>query len=100
MPELPSRLSERWEPEVGQTYTIKAAEIVRTDVQGYHGVRVVLEDKKNNSHVLMLWIRQFVGEKSKLGAFQKALGNNTDNWIGKKIKIVKWIPRQREIEVL
>ena len=48
----------------------------------------------------MLWLRPVVGSRSKLGAFIAALGNDIDKWVGKKVKIITWRHRNREIKVV
>ena len=66
----------------------------------FKGLRVECEDMKGNPFVEVLWTREVVGPNSKLGAFVVALGKDTKNWIGKKIRIVKWSERVREVQVV
>jgi hypothetical protein len=47
-----------------------------------------------------LWWRPYVGTKSKLGAFANALGTDYNKWKGKRVKIVKWSPGDRRVEVV
>jgi hypothetical protein len=84
----------------GLTATIVKAEKIKTQRMGYKGVRVVVEDEKGNQYGEMLWIREQVGTRTKLGTFLTALGNDTRNWIGKKIHVITWKPKDREIEAL
>jgi len=86
--------------EEGDVITIKEVEILTTAVQGFKGIRVSGTDAAGIEKAEMLWIRPVVGSKSKLGSFIAELGDDTDNWVGKKIKIKRWRSRWREIEVL
>jgi hypothetical protein len=47
-----------------------------------------------------LWWRPYVGAKSKLGAFANALGADYSRWKGKRVRIVKWSPGDRRVEVV
>jgi hypothetical protein len=47
-----------------------------------------------------LWWRPYVGAKSKLGAFANALGSDYSRWKGKRVRIVKWSPGDRRVEVV
>ena len=102
MPEINVEFRETLPPfEEGDTLEIVSAEIVTTMIRGFRGVRVIAKDLKTGQFKAeMLWLRDVVGDYSKLGAFIKALGKNTDNWIGKKIKIVRWQPKNRKIQVI
>jgi hypothetical protein len=101
VPEIDVQLAEELPRfQTGQTLTIKAAEIVKTQQRGFEGVRVVAVDDAGNEYAEMLWKRSSVGASSKLGCFIAVLGKNTDNWIGKKIKIVRWVEKDREIQVV
>jgi hypothetical protein len=84
----------------GLVGTIIRAEKVKTQRMGYDGVRVIVQDEKGNQYGEMLWIREQVGTRTKLGAFIVALGNDTRKWLMKKIRIVSWKPKDRAIEVL
>ena len=101
MPEIPVDFVQALpEPEEGKEYKIVSAELVTTAVQGFKGVRVILEDDEGNQYATMLWLRERVGSTSKLGAFIAVLGRNTDDWIGKRIRIVRWRHRSRQVEVV
>jgi hypothetical protein len=95
----------------GLSGTISKVEVIKTQLRGYEGVRVVLSNTNceecgkmqnldTNEHADMLWLRDNVGQKSKLGAFIIALGDDTDNWVGKKIVIKTWQSKVRAIQVL
>jgi len=95
----------------GLSGTISKVEVIKTQLKGYDGVRVVLSNTNceecgkaqgldTNDHAGMLWLRDNVGQKSKLGAFIIALGDDTDNWVGKKIVIKTWQSKARAIQVL
>jgi len=99
------------EPEEGKTYVITSVEQVKTAVRGFDGIRVTMKStnpKDKNVYTTMLWTREIAGAGSKLGAFIRAFvtalgeeaGYNTDNWVGKTIRIVSWQPRKREIVVV
>jgi len=56
-------------------------------------------DDKNYS--LTLWLTDTASSTSKLGSFITAFDSiNTDTWLEKVIKIIKWQDKDREIEVL
>jgi len=95
----------------GLSGTISKAEVIKTQLRGYDGVRVVLSNTnceecgrtqglETNEHADMLWLRDNVGQKSKLGAFIIALGDDTDTWVGKRIVIKTWQSKVRAIQVL
>jgi len=86
--------------KLGHKYRIASVEEFTSDVQGLKGIRVTLDGGKDEKIALALWLRSTVGKKSKLGSFVVALGDNTDNWIGKHIRFISWIERKREIEVV
>jgi len=87
-------------PTEGGIYSVMKAEIFSSAVQGFKGVRVELKDHKGNVFVETLWIRPIIGPKSKLGSFIKAMGKEESKWVGKKIRLIKWAARNREIEVV
>jgi hypothetical protein len=96
------------------TCQILSAEQLKTPQRGFEGIRVrakafncaihalSADDLKNSKdqadHSEMLWTRPEVGVTSKLGAFISELGDDTDVWIGKWIKVTKWAVKDREIE--
>ena len=101
MPEIDVELAEQLPRfSAGQVLTIKSAEIVKTQQRGFEGVRVIAVDDEGNEYAEMLWKRSTVGASSKLGCFIAVLGKNTDAWIGKRIRIVKWMEKNREIQVV
>jgi hypothetical protein len=59
-----------------------------------------MQDKNKREYATMLWFRDTVGPRSKLGAFIVVLGTDISKWVGKKIKIVSWTDRNREIMVV
>jgi len=87
-------------PQEGQTYTIKKVESVTTQVRQFAGIRVELKGRGDENVVDVLWAREVAGANSKLGAFMTALGKDTDDWIGKKVRFVAWGERNRQIEVV
>lgn len=87
--------------EEGDIIEITKVEITQTMVRGFRGVRVEgIEVSSKQKKAEMLWIREVIGENSKLGAFIKVLGDDTDNWVGKKIEILEWKPRRRTIRLV
>jgi hypothetical protein len=98
------------------TCQILSAEQIKTAQRGFEGIRVrtksfncalhVLseEDKKASNdgadHAEMLWVRPQVGTTSKLGCFIDALGDDTDVWVGKWVKVLRWAQKDREIEAV
>lgn len=108
-----TELAKAVEPVEGETYKITAAEDTKTAVQGFKAVRVSLEsikpEEKEKEFATMLWAREVAGISSKMGSFLHAFGEylgdedmalDTDNWIGKTIRIVSWKEKKREIRVL
>lgn len=88
------------EPVSKRNYTITKAEMIQTKVRGYKGVRVHLKDDEGNEYATMLWLREIVGDTSKLGAFLNTLGKNIKEWEGKRIRIEEWTERKRVIKAL
>jgi len=84
---------------LNHTYEIKNVESFTSELRGFEGIRVTLNDGSDLFWAVALWMgRQIVGRKSKLGAFILALGNDPDKWVGQKIQFKKWEPRDRVIE--
>jgi hypothetical protein len=101
MPIIETELATEKPFHEGLTGEIVSAEIVKTPVSGYSGIRVTIKEAgTDEKYAEMLWIRPRTGVKSKLGAFISVLGNNTDTWVGKLIKIVKWTAKEREIQLV
>jgi len=84
----------------GQVLTIKKVEYVKTALRGFEGIRVTAVDDDGNEYAEMLWLREVVGPTSKLGTFIVKLGNKPAKWVGKRIRIVSWTQRNRQIEVV
>ena len=94
----------------GKNYKILSAEVVKTSVRGFEGIRVICEatDTKDQ-YATMLWLRDVAGENSKVGAFLKAFADflgdeeearDTDNWKGHIIEVISWAIRNRKIRVV
>jgi len=99
MPKIEGKLAENKPFFVGLVGEIVAAEIVKTAVSGYNGVRCrVKDDADGQEYGEMLWIRPEMGTKSKLGAFMAVLGSETDNWLHKRVRILRWADKDRDIE--
>jgi len=91
MPKIDVKIAEtKPEPYAGLVAKITNAEVIETQRQHFNGIRVSLVDKEGNEYATMLWLRDTVGQRSKLGAFITALGDDTDEWIGKWIRFVSW----------
>lgn len=113
MPRIKAELAEGVEPTEG-LYVVQEVVETKTAVQGFSGYRVSLEPTKRktgdeNVYATMLWSREQAGVASKLGSFMSAfLGHfgdedtafDTDNWIGCTIRINKWAPKNRQVEVI
>lgn len=114
MPRIKAQLAEAVEPSEGYTYGITEVEETKTAVQGFDAYRVKLEPTKrkegdDKEYATMLWAREEAGVTSKLGSFMAAfldyygdedVAFDTDSWIGCIIRIVKWAPRDRAVEVI
>ena len=84
------------EPESGKEYTITKVEQGKGQFGEY--IRVTLKDNEEKEYSTALWIKDTVSAKSKAGAFAIALGNNPEEWEGKRIKIISWTAKNREIQ--
>ena len=82
---------------LNKDYLIMSVEEFTSDVQGFFGWRVILDGGSNNLLAIALWVRDIVGRKSKLGAFIETLGNDPDGWVGKIIRFVSWVAKERAI---
>ena len=102
MPKINVEIAETLpEPLEGHIYTITETELFTSQVRGYKGLRVAMTDIEGDKPVVAaLWMREIAGSKSKLGSFVAALGDDSDTWVGKKIKFVTWRPNDRKIEVI
>jgi hypothetical protein len=101
MPKIDTEIAEQLpEPLEGHIYKITAAELFTSQVKAYKGLRVNMEEANGTKVVAPLWMRSVAGERSKLGAFIKALGDTTEAWVGKNIKFKAWRQGNREIEVV
>jgi len=86
------------EPESGKEYTITKVEQGKGQFGEY--IRVTLKDNEEKEYSTALWIKDTVSAKSKAGAFAIALGNNPEEWEGKRIKIISWTAKNREIQAI
>jgi len=125
MPKIASEVAEANPPEEGKNYLIHDAEATTTDIQSYSAIRVTLhevskgkpfkvlkKDGKPIQKVTMLWVRDQVGQNSKMGSFLSAFKdflagtddedsfNDTDYWKGKHVHFQTWKDRNRKIKVL
>ena len=102
MPKLKVEIAEAMpEPIEGHIYLMTETELFTSPVRGYKGLRVSMKDVADGAEVVtVLWMREIAGEKSKLGSFISVLGDESDAWVGKKVKFVTWRPNDRKIEVL
>lgn len=93
------------EPKENGNYEIVSAKetTVKSNNSKYEAIAVTMKstDKLDtNVYTVTLWLQDTSSSTSKLGSFLVALGTNTDDWIGKTIKIRSWRNKQREIEVI
>ena len=86
------------EPESGKEYVITKVEQQKGQYGEY--IRVTLEDNDKKQYSTALWIKDTVSAKSKVGAFAIALGNDPTTWEGKRIKIISWTAKNREIQAI
>ena len=101
MPKIDIQLvGEQEAPEVGTIYTITDVDEFKSAVQSFKGYRVTMKDAKGNEVVEALWKQDVAGPNSKIGAYVGLLGDNTDTWVGKKIKYTSWMKGNRNIEVV
>ena len=91
-----------YEPRVNEEYNIISVDEVTTR-NGLQGVRVELTSKNTldkRSYGVTLWPSSQVSATSKWGAFIVTLGNDTDKWIGKHIRIFSLESRKCEIAIV
>lgn len=90
------------EPSEGETYVIEKVERVdQTPLRGLQGWRVTLRNVKDEGLcATMLWRKEQVGPRSKLGAFLMVLGKDIDTWIGKVVRLASWKPRERKVVIV
>jgi len=95
--ELIERLQE---PEEGKVYQIESVEYIETPLQRLKGWRVTLREVSTGTlYSTILWKKEHVGSRSKLGCFIAVLGNKTENWTGKVVRFVSWKLKDRMIEL-
>lgn len=98
MPKITANLATNKPFFAGLVGEIIAAEEIKTAVQGYNGIRCKIKSDEGEEYAEMLWIRGEIGIKSKLGAFMTTLGSDTDLWLHKKVRILKWEAKDRDLE--
>lgn len=109
MVKIESTLIHEKELEENKSYIIESVE--RIEVKGgFSGLKLKAKstDKKDeNTYTTMLWDRDEVGLTSKLGSMLEAMSialdtdpTETQNWIGKKIRVLHWQNKNRAIEVV
>jgi len=90
----------------GKEYVIESVEKVevKSGNKTYDALEVImnpLDKNDDKSYSVTLWLTDTASSTSKLGSFISAFdSNDTDTWLAKVIKIVKWQNKDREIEVL
>ena len=121
MVKLKTAIQDNIEPEETESYLIESTEQIKTQVQGFDGLRVVLSNvhtEDEATYATMLWTREVASSNSKLGAFITAFSDyiekkgligkdnepldpaDTDNWLDHTVKIVSWRAKKREIVVV
>ena len=98
MPKINAKFVENKPFFPGLVGEIVAAEEVKTAVSGYNGVRCRIKGDNEIEYGEMLWIRAEVGTKSKLGAFMSVFGSDTDLWLKKRVRILRWADKDRDVE--
>ena len=93
------------EPQEGKEYIITGATektIKTNDGEKDAIVITMISDRKSDKIVysVTLWLSDNASLFSKLGSFINALGNDTDEYENKRIKIISWQNKNREIEVM
>jgi len=86
--------------KLGKDYVIMSVDDFTSEVQNLHGWRVTLDGGKDDTLAIPLWFREVVSQRSKMGSFIAALGNDPDAWNGHTIQFVSWVDRNREIKVV
>jgi hypothetical protein len=113
LPKLNTKILQQHEPEEGMEYTIiDVSDFVSP--KGDKAFKVILNsfDKEDKTeYATILWKRDQIGAKSKLGAFIIALAkinengqpvqnSNTDEWLNVNIRFIHWSDKNREIKVI
>jgi|GEM_PF-4321987 len=101
--ELIRNLSQADEEKIFKIVNVKQFTLSQEDGTELEALEIWLKPPRRET----LWIKNQVSENSKLGAFLSAFlkaqgeeGRHPANWIGMKVKIVKWRPGDRKVEVL
>ena len=93
MPEYNTRVT--YDIQKGGIYEIQTAEGITTRMN-LSGVRVSLrsrDGKDQREYAVTLWPAEQVSATSKWGSFVSVLGNNTDSWVNKWIRVDEWQSR-------
>jgi hypothetical protein len=90
-----------YEPKVNEVYEIVSADDF-TSRNNNEGVNIEMKSKNNNDqriYGLMLWLpnSDSISALSKWGAFASVLGDDTDKWLHKWVRIITLTPRATEI---
>jgi len=98
MPKISAKLAESKPFFPGLVGEITAAEELKTAVSGYNGVRCRIKADDGTEYSEMLWVRGEIGIKSKLGSFMSVFGSDTDLWLHKRVRILRWADKDRDVE--
>ena len=74
-----------------------------TTRNGLTGIVVDLkakDEKDKRNYAVTLWPSEIASATSKFGSFVAVLGDDTDNWLHKWVKINNWMNRLCEIQLI
>lgn len=102
MPRIGTKVQESGDSvEEGVEYTISRVNWLPKSSAGFDNYRVMcVPDDSDEEHMINLWDREVATPRSKLGSFLITFGNNTDDWVGRRFRLIRWRDRERVIEPL
>ena len=97
------------QPPLNTPLQLVKAEQTKTQQRGYDAIRTEFRDQQNKIYALMLWLQDELSINTKLGCFCYAFHGkafietgeyDTDEWLGKWCKILKWAYGDNLVEVI
>lgn len=99
MPKINTQVRESGDDVVeGEVYEVMSVEDIKTEANQFSCFRVGLRDSHSKEGTIMLWQRPITTHNSKLGVFIDTFGDDTDQWLKRKFKILSWKEKERKIE--
>jgi hypothetical protein len=105
MPKINTKVAESV-PDLSEDgeYQIMSVDEVDTQQNHWKGLRATCKDAEGIEYAAMLWyprdMSKGTADYSKLGCFISALGDDTDTWKGKYIRVESWKSKNNEVRVI